>query len=152
MEPRDIRRVRVATMLVYAILGAFALASLALPWSRALQREAMAAHQLEPRALSRWVALQLWSKMYGFAHRVYVSERPLSPAVIAAEPLPADVESAWVNHYPARYVRFDTRRRELVAAGTELHVVVRSRYRGLEASTAYTVHGAGRRLVVERAR
>ena len=143
---------RLGTALVYALVGAFALASLALPWSRALQREAMAAHQLRPRSLPCWVALQLWPKMYGLAHRVFVSERPLSERVVAAEPPPADVESAWVNHYPARYLRFDTRRRELVAAGTELHLLLRSSYRGLEESTAYTVHGEGDRLVVERAR
>jgi hypothetical protein len=142
---------RLGTALVYALVGAFALASLALPWSRALQREAMAAHQLRPRSLPRWVALQLWPKMYGLAHRVFVSERPLSVRVVATEPPPADVESAWVNHYPARYLRFDTRRRELVAAGTELHLLLRSSYRGLEESTAYTVHGEGDRLVVERA-
>ena len=146
------RRARLATALFYGLMAPFALASLALPWSRTLQREAMAAHQMRPRALPWWAALQLWPKMYAFAHRAYVSERPLSPAVVAAEPPPADVERAWVNHYPARYVRFDTRRRELVAAGSELHVLVRSSYRGREQWTAYTVHGEGGRLVVvERA-
>jgi hypothetical protein len=145
-----VHRARLATALVYAWVALFALASLALPWSRALQREAMAAHQMQPRSLPRWLALQLWPKMYGFAHRVFVSERPLSALVVAADPPPADVETALVNHYPARYLRFDTRRRELVAKGTELHLVLRSSYRGLEQSTTYTVRGDGGRLVIER--
>jgi hypothetical protein len=134
-------RRRPGTVALYAVLMAFVLASLALPFARPLQRQLMGAHHMRPRSPPAWVALQLWPKMYSFAHRVWISDRPMPPV--------DEAQGEWVNHYPGRYARIDGARSELAASGVELHILASSSYRGLTQTTRYTVRVEGGRLRIE---
>ncbi len=133
-------RRRWGTAAFHGVLLAFVLASLLVPCARPLQRRLMDAHQMRPGSTPGWVALQLWPKMYGFAHRVWLADRPIPPV---------DEElGEWVNHYPGRQARIDGARRELADSGVELHVLAASSYRGLTQTTRYAIRVEGGRLII----
>lgn len=145
------------TAVLYALIGAFAAALAAVPASRALQGELMAAQHLRPPSMTRWVPVQLAPKMYAFAHRVWLSDEPLTAELLDAEggpPFP--VHGYWLNHYPGR-MAFEMDRRDLAARGSTDHAFVRSSYRGLVRESAFSSRveldaATGRRRLVIRRR
>jgi hypothetical protein len=145
-------KARPGTALLYVALAVCAAPSITLPFSRSLQSRAMSAHQLRPQSVPAWVVLQLWPKMYSFAHQVWISGEPVTDYLLTrGEPLPFQAEMTWVNHYPGHFIRFETSRRKLVDAGIEVHIYLRSSYRGLSASTRYVIHPGEDGLTVVRA-
>ncbi len=130
----------------YALIATAALIGFATPVSPALDRALMRAHQLRPASTGEWLALQALPKMYSFAHRAWYSEEPIEPTATPPG------EAVWVNHYPARLLRFDHARAMVVRYGYAPHLLLRSSYRGVELSSALTVRIDGRtlQLVEER--
>lgn len=149
---RDLRQgERPGTALVYLALTLLAFVALATPLSRGLQRELMEAHHMRPQPLPRWVALQMFPKMYAFAHRVWFSLEPMTEYLATREaPPPFEVETAWINHYPARVTRFEGRRAEIARLGVTSHIFVRSTYRGASLATAFEVRLSDGRVHIRR--
>jgi hypothetical protein len=129
----DLRRARTAgTVALYAAIAAVALLLIAVPLCRPLQGELARAHHLRPSSLPAWTALQVVPKMYSFAHQVRAE---------GDDPL-------WVNHYPVRVARFERARAEIVARGEEVHLEVRSEYRGSSWLSRLVVRVEGGGLVL----
>lgn len=147
------RRPDGASVALYGFFGVLLAVAMALPMCRPLQRELMEAHHLRGRSAPSWALVQLVPKMYSFGHRVWLSEAPLTDFLLERpERIPFEYQSAWVNHYPARLARFETLRAEVGERGATVHVLLRSRYRGLEFETRFQVTPEARRLWIQEAR
>jgi hypothetical protein len=132
---------------LYGLLSLFAVGIAATPFSRGLQGSLMAAQHISPRSMPAWVAAQLTPKMYGFAHRVWITDEPLTEELPDAPAIP--IETYWLNHYPGR-MSFEMKRPELAARGQPVHVFVRSSYRGLVRRSAFVSNIEDGRLVIRR--
>lgn len=142
-----------ATVGLYAFLGVLLTVALAVPVCRPLQRELMAAHHLRGRPAATWALVQLVPKMYSFGHRVWLSEEPLTDFLLERPGrIPFAHEQTRVNHYPARLMRFESLRDQVGERGAAVHVLLRSRYRGLDFQTRFRVVPEGGRLWIEEGR
>jgi hypothetical protein len=142
------RRERGATAL-YAVIFAFMAIAIATPLSSSLVAELMAAHHFRPTSWPAWGALQAAPKMYSFAHTCWIGSAPLfEQGSRAAAESRFLRERFWVNHYPARRVRFDANRGAL-GSGVTRFVYVRSTYLGASETTAFKVRIEPGRLVWE---
>ena len=96
------------------------------------------------------VLFQLVPKMYSFGHRIWFSREPLTEYMLSRpDAAGAEVETMWVNHYPIRAARFESSRAAIVARDEEVHVRVRSDYRGRSWVSRFVVRIAGSGLVLE---
>ena len=118
------------TVAFAALIALAALVGVATPVMPALDRALLRAHHLRPASTAEWLALQPLPKMYAFAHRAWYGEG----------------EAVWVNHYPARLLRFDTARALVAAHGRASHLLLRSSYRGVELSSGAIVRLDGHTL------
>lgn len=132
-----------------AILGAMLLVA-TLPRCTPLQAQLARAHHARPSSLAAWIAVQALPKMYSFGHRVTLSGEPLTAYLLDRPGGPGvEHESMWVNHYPVRAARFESARAAIVERGEELHVLVRSAYRGRRWVSRFVVRVDGRGLVLQ---
>lgn len=129
---------------LFSALGAVAATSLSTQVSERPVRALAASHHLRPPSLAAWAWLQVVPKMYSFENQCWFGDAP--PAGDAR----VSAEAFFVNHYPARRLRFDAGRTRLVP-DRPTWAVVRSTYQGLRETTTYVVTRRGERLVVERA-
>ncbi len=138
---RDLRARRQAgTGALYLVLAFLAVLVGALPFSRPVQRRLAAVQHLRPPSVLDWCVLQVLPKMYGAAHRAWLAAEPLTDYLVEDETrIPFAYETTWVNHYPARLARFESRRAEVASYGLEAHVFLRTTYRGETVSTALVV-------------
>lgn len=128
----DLRRQRTAgTVGFYAVLAALALLLISVPVCRPVQGQLVRAHQLRPSSLASWVTFQLTPKMYSFAHQSWFSAEPLTEYMLSRDGASGvEHQMIWVNHYPIRAARFEGARAEIVSRGEDVHVRVRTSYRG----------------------
>jgi hypothetical protein len=135
---------------LYLFLSLLLAVALALPLCRPLQRELLAAHHLRGRSAGSWALVQLVPKMYAFGHQAYLSEQRLTRFLLERpERIPFAHQSAWVNHYPARLIRFEGMRAEVAGRGATVHVLLRSRYRGTALQTRFEVTPEAGRLWIQ---
>jgi hypothetical protein len=87
-----------------------------------------------PTSTFAWVFLQPAPKMYGIANRVWV--RNIPPLSVHSIAVPFESRSVWVNHYPARYARFDGERQQ---TSLPKSFVIRGSYRDTSVWTTITV-------------
>lgn len=111
-------RVLFGVLLVYAGIALGTLAFVR------VQRAVILGSHFRPVSIGAWLVLQPAPKMYGVANRVWTRTLPLVPSRTGLEQF--ERTSVWVNHYPARYARFDGERRR---TNFPRWLVVRSRYR-----------------------
>jgi hypothetical protein len=120
---------------------------LLVPLSARLTRELAKVHHFRPSSLPAWVGLQVVPKMYSFANTCWIGPYPiLDPAAGDDGEARFARESFWVNHYPARRLRFDAGRASLGLVPRFAYV--RSSYRGRVETTAFTVQREPQRLVL----
>ena len=125
---------------------ALALVPVCGPLQSALARN----HHARPASLAAWVALQVVPKMYSFEHRIWFSAEPLTEYLLARPDGPGvEHETMWVNHYPVRAARFENARATIALRGEEVHVLVRTSYRGRRWLSRYVVRVSGDALVLE---
>ena len=88
--------------------------------------------------------------MYSFAHQIWFSREPLTEYLVTRRGGPGvEHETEWVNHDPIRAARFEGSRAEIVARGEDVHVLVRSAYRGRSWISRFVVRVDGDALVLE---
>ncbi len=128
------------TSLFYALLAVAAGVVLVLPLSGRGRQTLVEAHQLRSESFPTWAALQLVPSMYNYAHRVWISEQPLTPAQLAGDsPLPAAASTQWVNHYPTRTMTFGAQRAALLHHPRTMHFYFDSRFGGTQVRSHYTL-------------
>ncbi len=146
----DLRRARTpGTIALYVAIAAAMLLLATVPLCRPLQDQLARTHHARPSSPAAWLALQLVPKMYSFGHRIWFSREPLTEYLLARPDGPGvEHETMWVNHYPIRAARFESMRAEIAARGEEVHVLVRSAYRGRHWVSRYVVRIDGGALVL----
>lgn len=147
----DLRRARTpGTIALYATIGATMLLLVTVPVCGPVQDQLARAHHARPSSIVAWSAFQVVPKMYSFGHRIWLSREPLTEFLVSRPGGPGvEHETLWVNHYPIRAARFESMRAQIVERGEDVHVLVRSAYRGRSWVSRFVVRVAGRELVLE---
>ena len=147
----DLRRARTrGTVALYVALGLTMAVVASVPACPALQRQLARAHHARSSSLAAWAALQVVPKMYSFAHQIWFSREPLSEFLVTRRGGPGvEHETEWVNHDPIRAARFEGSRAAIVARGEDVHVLVRTSYRGRSWTSRFVVRVDGDALVLE---
>ena len=129
-----------ATVLFYALLTVTAGVVLILPLSSGGRQTLVEAHQLRSESFPAWAALQFVPSMYNYAHRVWISEQPLTPEQLAGDnPLPPDASTQWVNHYPTRMMTFGAQGAALLHQPRTMHYYFDSRFGSTQVCSHYTL-------------
>jgi hypothetical protein len=147
----DLRRERTTgTVALYVAIGVTMLLLASVPLSSCVQNELARVHHARPTSTATWTVFQLVPKMYSFGHRIWFSREPLTEYLVSRSEGPGvEHETMWVNHYPLRAARFEGARDEVVRRGEEVHVLVRSSYRGRSWLSRFVVRVDGSDLVLE---
>jgi len=146
----ELRRERTrGTVALYIAIATAMLMLASVPVCTPMQDQLARAHHARPSSMFAWTALQVVPKMYSFGHRVWYSARPLSDDARPDE-LDADYRTLWLNHYPARAVRFERGRADVMTRGTDVHLLLRSGYLGRRWITRFVVRVEAGGLVVEQ--
>ena len=145
IDPRRDRGV----LVFFVAIGIATSLSLAVPFSKGLTSELIAAHHFRPKSWPAWGAIQLLPKMYSFAHTCWIGQAPLlDQQPISTSEARFARESFWVNHYPARRARFDGGRRDL-GIGAVRYIYVRTRYFGYQETTRITARVSSGQLALD---
>jgi hypothetical protein len=149
----DLRRARTpGTVALYVAIAATMALLLTVPFCRATQSQLVRAHHARPSSVATWAVFQVVPKMYSFGHRVWFSREPLTEYLLSRPEGPGvEHQTFWVNHYPIRAARFEANRASIVERGEEVHVLVRSGYRGGRWASRFVVRVEGDVLVLEDA-
>lgn len=147
----DLRRARTrGTVALYVAIAATALLVASVPVCGPSQTQLARAHHARPSSVATWAVFQLVPKMYSFGHRIWFSREPLTEYLLARPGGPGvEHETMWVNHYPIRAARFEGARAAIVARGEEIHVLVRTDYRGRRWLSRFVVRVVGNALALE---
>ncbi len=147
----DLRRRRTpGTIALYTMIGAVMLLLVTVPVCGPVQDQLARAHHARPTSLAAWSVFQIVPKMYSFGHRIWFSREPLTEYLVSRPEGPGvEHQTVWVNHYPIRAARFESVRGEIVGRGEDVHVLVRSAYRGRRWVSRFVVHVDGSALVLE---
>jgi hypothetical protein len=149
----ELRRTRTpGTVAMYAAIAATLLLLAMVPLCGPLQSALARNHHARPASLATWVALQVVPKMYSFEHRIWFAREPLTEYLVTRPDGPGvEHETMWINHYPVRAARFESARATITERGEEVHVLVRTSYRGRRWLSRYVVRVDGSALVLEPA-
>jgi hypothetical protein len=147
----DLRRARTrGTITLYAAIAATAVLLASVPVCGPVQDQLARAHHARPQSLVHWAAFQVVPKMYSFAHRVWRAGEPITDEALSrAEGPGLAYRTLWLNHYPVRIARFESGRAEIVERGEDVHLLVRTSYRGRRWVSRFVVHVEGGGLVLE---
>lgn len=147
----ELRRTRTpGTVALYVAIAATMLLLVSVPVCGPVQNQLARAHHARPSSVASWAVFQVVPKMYSFGHRIWFSREPLTPFLLSRpEGTQIEYQTMWVNHYPIRTARFETRRAAIVEAGEDVYVLVRSGYHGRRWTSRFVVHVDGRELVLE---
>lgn len=149
----DLRRARTpGTIALYAAIGVTMLLLASVPVCGPVQDQLARAHHARPSSVAAWSVFQVVPKMYSFGHRIWFSREPLTEFLVSRADGPGiEHQTLWVNHYPIRAARFESMREQIVERGEDVHVLVRSAYRGRSWISRYVVRVEGPTLVLEPA-
>lgn len=117
-------------------VGLIATWLIAMPVCPAIQRWTIDRFHLATPSFALWMLQQPIPPMYNLENRYWFSQRPLSDAELTTHP-PPGVETAMLNHFPARAVTFAAGRLATVKHQREAWLYLRSRYRDSQRITAY---------------
>ena len=146
----ELRRARTpGTIALYAAIAVTMLLLASVPVCGPLQTQLARTHHARPSSVPAWAALQLVPKMYSFGHRIWFSREPLTEFLLARPEGPGvEHQTLWVNHYPIRAARFESQRAAIVERGEDVHVLVKTDYRGRAWISRYVVRVDGEGLVL----
>ncbi|HEY5949423.1 MAG TPA: hypothetical protein VIV40_28205 [Kofleriaceae bacterium] len=147
----DLRRARTpGTIALYIAIAATMLLLAIVPVCGPVQSQLARAHHARPSSIATWTVFQVVPKMYSFGHRIWFSREPLTPYLLSRAGGPGiENQTMWVNHYPIRAARFESARDEIAGRGEEVHVLVRSDYRGRSWISRFVVRIEGAGFVLE---
>jgi hypothetical protein len=136
------------TVALYAALAVTMLVIASVPVCTPMQDQLARVQHARPSSLLAWAPLQVVPKMYSFGHRVWYSAQPLGDDAIPVDD-DASYRSLWANHYPARAVRFERGRADVIERGTDVHLMLRTGYHGRRWITRFVVRVDAGRLAIE---
>lgn len=147
----DLRRARTpGTIALYAAIAMTMLLVVSVSVCGPVQDQLARAHHARPSSVATWSVFQVVPKMYSFAHRIWFSREPLTEFLVTRPDGPGvEHQTIWVNHYPIRAARFESMRGQIVERGEDVHVLVRSAYRGRTWLSRFLVRVDGDALVLE---
>jgi hypothetical protein len=147
----DLRRARTrGTIALYVAIASMMLLVASVPVCGPIQTQLARAHHARPSSAATWAVFQIVPKMYSFGHRIWFSREPLTEYLLARPDGPGvEHETMWVNHYPIRAARFEGARADIVGRGEEVHVLVRTDYRGRHWLSRFVIHVDSNALVLE---
>lgn len=143
------RRRDLLTAGLYLLLISAAGVALLLPLCPRCRHGFVAAQHLRVRPFSCWAALQFVPSMYNFANEGWISDRPLSTAMLdGRQPIPDHVVHTWINHYPTRFITFGAARLAVPYEAKTMHFYFRSRYQGEQVDSHYVARPSGNAVLV----
>jgi len=109
---------------------------LALPVSKVIQQATIDRFHLTTGSFAAWAAQQPIPPMYNLENRYWYSLRPLMHSELTTPP-PEGVQSAMLNHFPARMITCASGRLLMLENQRECWFYLKSKYQQTERITAY---------------
>jgi len=124
-------------ILMYALqLGKF--------FSPSIQRVFFKQFHLHGTSFVRWAALQTVPSMYSFSNELWWSRHPLDEQHLF-ERSGADLDRyyVWLNHFPLHFVTYNHYRDLFFQDFKKSHLLIRTRFRGQELNSIYSLKRNG---------
>ena len=107
-----------------------------MPWSAEITRITMRRFQLQTESFLLWAVQFPIPAMYNFANEAEIDSYP--PGLV--DPIFAESESRYLNHFPVRCITFADGRYHYLHEGRDRWITVETRYRGRRLESRFHAH------------